>query len=280
MLRATVLDLYDVSRPTLWVEDELTRLFLTEIWSDRQIRVVTAGGRGGVDFLVSGAPRGLVGKTVVGLVDRDFSPDNRDSWGNHDTRILRTPAHELENHLLDFGILGALSGETPATIEGVARACAAAIKWWMVCKTARYEVFGAVSAYFPGEPAAVAMDQQAATDHLVNSNYWREHRQALATYTAPYLAQRVTEIGADYDAHLASGEWVRSFSGKEIFRRVRGEIRGLAAMAKAETPAANDEDLAVRIAREARKPAFAQSPTADLFKEMRAVLRTRAGLPP
>jgi len=279
MLRTTVLDLYDLSRSTLWVEDDLTRLFLIEVWDDRQIRVVTAGGRGGVEFLVNGAPRNLVGKTVVGLVDRDFSPDNRASWGSRDARILRTPAHEFENLLLDFGVLGALSGETPASIEAATKECAASIKWWMACKTARYEVFGAVNAHFPEEPATAGMDQQAATEHLVNSTYWVKHRQALATYTSTYVAHRVAEIGADYDAHLASGEWVRSFSGKEIFRRVRGATPGLAALAKGDTAAANDENLAVLVARELRKPAFAGSPISGRFKEMRAALCSRASLP-
>lgn len=280
MLRATVLELYDVSRSTLWVEDDLTRFFLTELWADRQIRVVTAGGRGGVEFLVAGAPRGLVGKAVVGLVDLDFSTPNRDSWGNSAARILRTPTHEFENLLLDFDVLGALSRESAATIEAAAKARAESIKWWMACKYARHEVFGAVSAYFPREPAAAGMDQQRATDHLVDPEYWGKHRKVLANYTPAYLAQRVAQLGADYDAHLASGEWVRSFSGKEIFRHVRSVIPGLSARARGDTNAANDEDLAVLIARELRKPAFARSPSGALFKEMRAALRTRAGLPP
>ncbi|MEP7119954.1 MAG: hypothetical protein ABJE95_03545 [Byssovorax sp.] len=280
MLRTTVLELYEVARSTLWVEDDLTRLFLTEVWSDQQIRVLTAGGRGGVEFLVAGAPRGRVGKGVVGLVDRDFSPDNRASWGNSDARILRTPAHEFENLLLDFDVLSALSGEARATIEEAATARAASIKWWMACKTARYEIFGALAAHFPAEPPAAGMDQHAVTDHLVNSSYWREHRLALASYTPQYVAQRVAQISADYDAHLASGEWVRSFSGKEIFRHVRAEIRGLVVHAKGGSPAENDENLAVLIARELRKPAFTSSPTAQLFREMRAALRARAGLPP
>ena len=207
MLRATVLELYDVARSTLWVEDDLTRFFLTEVWS-------------------------------------------------------------------------ALSGEAAATIEAATTARAASIKWWMACKTARYEMFGALAAYFPAEPPAAGMDQQAALDHLVTSDYWREHRQALASYTPQYLAQRVAEIGADYDAHLVSGEWRRSFSGKEIFRHIRSEIPGLVAHAKGGTPAENDENLAVLIARELWKPAFNNSSTAQLFKEMRAALRARAGLPP
>jgi hypothetical protein len=280
ILRTTVFELYDVSRSTLWVEDDLTRLFLNEIWNDRQIRVITAGGRAGVEHLVGGAPHGLAGKSVVGLVDRDFSPENQAAWRNLDVRILRTPAHELENHLLDFDVLAAIAGAASADVEAAARAHATAIRWWMACKTARREVFGALMAYFPEEPPPAGMDQQAATDHLVRSAFWREHQRAHATYTPAFIPTRIAQIGADYDAHLASGEWLRSFSGKEIFRHVRTVIPGLVRLARGATPAENDENLAVLVARELRKPAFNQSPTAQLFQEMRAALRVRAGLPP
>jgi hypothetical protein len=179
-----------------------------------------------------------------------------------------------------FDVLAAVSGAAAATIEAAAKAYAKSIQWWMACKTARHEIFGAVSAYFPAEPPAAGMDQQAATDHLVSSSYWKDHRLAFATYTPNFLAQRVAQIGGDYEAHLTSGEWVTSFSGKEMFRHVRTEIPGLRARAKGTTPAENDENLAVLVARELRKTAFAGSPTTGLFKEMRAALRTRAGLPP
>ncbi len=95
MRSVDVLEFY-VAKSSLWVEDHLTRVLLNEFWmNDRDIRVLVAGGKEGVAFLVRGAPASMVGKRVVGLVDRDFSHSNRDEWDNPQHPLLRTPGHEI-----------------------------------------------------------------------------------------------------------------------------------------------------------------------------------------
>jgi hypothetical protein len=282
MLRTTVSDLY-VAKSTLWVEDHLTRVFLNELWGDRDLRVVAAGGREGVAFLVQGAPPALAGKRVVGFVDRDFSPDNQQAWTSPDTLILRTPAHEIENHLLDFAALSAVSRkESPAEIEQAARTFAASLKWWMVCKTVRHRINGEVTAYFPKEPppppdVEAPASQQAAAAYIADARFWKAHQDVLRGLSRAHIEQRVEEIGADYDRHLASGEWVRSFSGKEIFRHLRTVMRGLRERTRGGTAAENDENFAVLIARQMRA---SSSSSAQVFASLRAALRSRAGLPP
>jgi hypothetical protein len=247
------------------------------------IRAVTAGGRDGVYALVSGAPRASQGKAVVGLVDSDFSLDNQASWKAPDVHILRVPAHEFENLLLDFDVLSAVARtDAAADIEEAGRKYAGKHKWWMACKKALDELRGAVSAYFPADPALSAMSQQQAASHITRSDYWKQHKQALATWdSSTYVERRIAEIGADYDRDLANGDWKRNFSGKEVFRHVRTFMPGLCRYAKGKTPADNDETMGVLFARELRKPAFTNtSPTAKVLHDLRAALRHRAGLPP
>ena len=45
MTATTIFDLYR-GRLNVWVEDDLTRVILTDLWQDRQIHVINAGGSG------------------------------------------------------------------------------------------------------------------------------------------------------------------------------------------------------------------------------------------
>lgn len=283
MVSTNVAELYDIACCTLWVEDELTRVVLSDFWDDVRIRVYSAAGRSGVEHLVRAAPRSLVGRNVVGLVDRDFSQPGSQDWTNPGRHVLYTPVHEFENLLLDFKVLGALSGRDDAVaIEAEAKAFAERLKWWMVCKRVRHDFYGAVSAHFPEEPAVPSrgspMDRDAAVAHLRESDYRKKHSAVLRTWSDVYIEQRMVEWSAVYDADLASGEWTRSFSGKEIFHHLRGEMKGLSALAKSKTATQNDEDLGKSFARLLRRRFKNTSPTAQVLDDLRAALRVRAGL--
>lgn len=288
MLKTTVADLYDVAPCTLWVEDDLTRVVLTDFWNDNQIRVLSAAGKDGVQHLVNAAPHHLRGSSVVGLVDRDLAPEYPEGWEEAGGAILHTNVHEFENLLLDFDVLSALSGRQPkpaAEIKDIARKFAERIRWWMVCKRVLHELSHELSAYFPSDPpvpnASALMDRDAAVEHLRGSKYWKEHQAVLRTWSPPsYIERKIDEWGNTYGEHLSSGEWLRSFSGKEIFRHVRSEVKGLARLAAGKTEAQNDEDLGKRIARLLRDRFKSTSRTAKVLGSLRTVLRARAGLKP
>jgi hypothetical protein len=276
-------DLY-LAPVTLWVEDHLTRIFLMELWQDPDIRARAAGGRDGVTYLVKNAPPSLRGKSIVGLVDCDFSPENVDRWRDPETVILRTPAHEFENLLLDFEALARIAGQgSPDELKEKARSHAAQLLWWMTCKQILYEVYLAFTAKFPSPapapPAAEAPgDEGAAADHLLSSQFWKEHRRLLDhRWTDADVRRRVRELGASYRAHLAGDDWLRSFSGKEILRFLRSHVPGLrrAAGGTGLSATQHDEDLARKLARVMRgNPSTTVAPLASL----RAALRARAGL--
>jgi len=280
-LRTTVLDLYK-AKCTLWVEDELTRLVLTEFWQDTDIHVVTAGGSHGVRALVGGAPRKARGRAVIGLVDRDFSLDNRDGWRNPDVHVLRLPAHEFESLLLDFDVLSALSRGTPtAEIKLDAASFVVTHRWWMACKQALHEMRSAVGAHFPEDPALDELNQDDAVEFIKRSSFWQLHREALRTWTPEYVKERVTRIAEDYLPDTVAENWPSNFSGKELFRHLRATFAGLRAYAQGKTAEENDENLGVVFARRLREPRFqSASPTAKILLELRAALRDRAGLSP
>lgn len=288
MATSTSADIYNVVPCTLWVEDDLTRVVLTDFWGDQQIRVLSAAGKDGVHHLVNAAPPELRGKSVIGLVDRDLAPNYPSEWEDRGGGILRTSTHEFENLLLDFDVLSALSGRetTPAAaIQDVAREFAKRIKWWMVCKRVLDELCRDMSAYFPGDPpipnATALMDRDAAMKHIRASKYWSEHKTLLRTWDSErYVERKIDEWVLTYDGHLTTDEWLRSFSGKEIFRYVRSEVKGLSKLAHGKTETQNDEDLGKRIAGLLRGRFNNTSPTARLFKDLRAMLRTRASLKP
>jgi len=129
----TIFDLYR-GRLNVWVEDDLTRVILTDTWQDRNFHVLSAGGSEAVRYMVRAATTTHILKDlVVGVVDRDFEDDTSD-WSLPDARIFVLPVHELENLLLDFEVLAALAGKTAAGLYQVALTYAHSQRWWVVGK--------------------------------------------------------------------------------------------------------------------------------------------------
>jgi hypothetical protein len=83
----------------VWVEDSLTRDYLSKAWNDDlDIVFFLAGNSAAVRPIVETA-RGEGINHVFGIVDRDLGTTNRAKWPN--VMIFRLPRHELENYLLD-----------------------------------------------------------------------------------------------------------------------------------------------------------------------------------
>ena len=88
----------------LWVEDELTREYLSAVWNDpTAVFFLIGGGNEGVGAVVKDAESAGFAN-VFGLIDRDFRPTtNRSHWSSP-VKTFRTfvlPVHEIENDLLD-----------------------------------------------------------------------------------------------------------------------------------------------------------------------------------
>jgi hypothetical protein len=90
----------------LWVEDELTREYLSEIWNDPSVAFLIGGGNEGVRAIVEDAEKAGY-RSVFALVDRDYRPSNQAGWLDP-SKTFRTfilPVHEVENYLLDAAAL-------------------------------------------------------------------------------------------------------------------------------------------------------------------------------
>ena len=106
----------------LWVEDEFTRTYISEVWNDPTVSFLIGGGHEGVQAVVKDAEESGF-PNVFALIDRDFRQSNRQFWldpGKTFRRfILRV--HEIENHLLDARALASIRlnnlGKTPDEIE-------------------------------------------------------------------------------------------------------------------------------------------------------------------
>ena len=101
----------------LWVEDELTREYLSAVWNDpTAVFFPIGGGNEGVGAVVKDAESAGF-PNVFGLIDRDFRPTtNRSHWSSP-VKTFRTfvlPVHEIENDLLDPEALAGESAQHPA----------------------------------------------------------------------------------------------------------------------------------------------------------------------
>ncbi len=273
--------LYELYRGPLnvWVEDPLSHAVLTELWADKQINVLITHGKPGVLHMVRANPE-PVRHQVHGIVDRDFDDDNEGDWARPECSILRTPTHEMENLLLDFDVLATLSkGESAEQIRARAHGRAREILFWMVYKTVLRDMQGDLGSGFPGDVAENALRSvEAVEQHLSGHAYWTEHSAHWGRWLSPAERSRaVRECHEVLLAELESEAWRSTFSGKELFRYLRCQVRGLddsPPRPPHPTGADRDLNLAKRIARKMRELGRIPPP----ITRMREVLRAKAGL--
>jgi hypothetical protein len=263
-----------------WVEDPVTHDVLTDLWRDRSINVIISQGKPAVLYMVESNPD-RDRYRVYGVVDRDFDDDSEARWERPECTVFRVPAHELENLLLDFDVLAALAkGDTARQIEEQAHARAVDLKWWMAHKAVLRTLQEELGAGFPGDaPTNAALTSARDVEGLLRaSSYWTEHDAALQRWTqGTTLHDEVEGWGRRLDADLAGDGWRLSFSGKEIFRHLRGHVRGLdeAPLRPPDpTPSERDLNLAKRVARQMRD--MGRIP--PVLTRLHQIVRTKAEL--
>jgi len=279
MTTTTLSDLYR-AKVNIWVEDPVTRSVLTDLWRDTEINVIITHGKPGVLHMVRSAEK--AGRSnIFGIVDRDFDEDNESEWERPECDVLRLPVHEMENLLLDFEVLAALSGRaTAAEIRADAHANATTLLFWMVCKRALREMQSDLGSGFPTDPpASGALRSLNEVEQYIGRTGYIASRDSAVKRWSPGagLTGLLQRWHGKFSGHLLQDAWARSFSGKEILRHLRGHIAGLDdTPARPPQPSSADRDhnLAKRIARKMRE--ISRVPPAVL--KLRQVLRARAGL--
>ncbi len=271
------------ARINLWVEDDVTRVTLTEYWQDIDIRVSSAAGVTGVKHLTAASrlpPSSR--RIVVGVIDRDFGTDNQAKWRRPDVPVLRLPVHELENLLLADEALAEVSRRDIADVTARAETTAAALDTWMACRKVITGICETLGASFPEHPPSQpGLSEQAALDSLTTLTFWETHSAAYAQLSASgALEAMFKDALASYRGDINSGTWRDTFAGKEILRSLRSQLGIDTALNLKGSPSQRDADLAKEVARRLRtNPALAQTARfRSILDELRAALRDRAGL--
>lgn len=255
MTATTIFDLY--RGPLVWVEDDMTRVILTELWQDSTLHVISAGGSEAVRYMVRAAePNPKFKDLAFGVVDRDYG-ETGSAWSLPSTRIFVLPVHEIENLLLDFEVLGALAHKSPGELRTRALAYVRAQRWWAVGKMILRELRRAMTSDFPTDPPEGLLNADSVAAWLEKEGYWGTHGGHFSDWNrTEYRRIKIDELGATIGQGLESDAWLSRFPGKEILRHLRSYAQGLDVSSGDD----RDLDLAKRVTRRMREER--QIPTA------------------
>ncbi|RLC12054.1 MAG: hypothetical protein DRI57_18160 [Deltaproteobacteria bacterium] len=218
----------------LWVEDMLTKEYLQRVWQpeDQLFQILIAGSTENVIAVVHDLQKSGYGH-VFGFTDRDFRESNRSRWNSptQDMRIYRPDHFEIENYLLDWKALAGCHeninrhSKARTMIEERATQYADGMLWWMACRQALSDIHKRLVEHFPTHPKVCDIKSiQNAENHIItNHNWWNDFPANSADIQSlNYLRNNLQTAYNGNQGDLNNGSWKVNFSGKEIFRSVRG----------------------------------------------------------
>lgn len=221
--------LYKNKKVYLWVEDEETRTYLTEVWQDSDMGLLVSFGHTNLRAMVMLARQERF-THVFGFRDRDFGRSNRTRWNDATTTVMTSDALELENLLLDSAAIAACdvntSGKTATQIDDELMKVAVELPWWMSCRKVITEIRDAVTEQSIGHPKRGKVKSQTEAEAaILGSPWWTTVLPAIGpSTTQPLVQASLQQHHATYSAMLASGQWRTHFSGKEVLRDVVGRV--------------------------------------------------------
>jgi hypothetical protein len=244
----------------VWVEDPVSAAWFNAVWSDRDIRILTAGGHTAVEALTRHAE------------------SNISDWSTPKKTFQRfvLPVHEVENLLLDSEAMANCTvnntGKSAEDIEDRMNALAVRQVPLMSCRATLTELRHRVLDDFPSHPGLGNVpDLDAAEEAIVKSPWFK----AIATKTSQaatsaYVQKRLQHFEQQYQADLTVDRWKQTFSGKELFR----DATSFFYQASKNSGQSRDVDAAKAIA--AWQVANARVPIAAT--DLRIALRQRVGI--
>jgi hypothetical protein len=268
-------------KANVWVEDAITRTYLKECWSDDpDVLFLIAGGNEHVWAILKHAEEH--GYTnVFGIADRDFRESNHPHWFNlaKNFRCFVPTVHEVENFLLDApaltGSVTNTDGRTLQQIDDRLKARAGQLAWWMACRTVIMQIRAEFREGFLEHPKCPHVTDLPTAEKCILTHPWYQQlaaRTATIT-TAGVITARLNTAHAATTTQLADGSWRHEFSGKELFRDVRGWV-----YTKPPAPASPSE-LDADVARAVAQWQVANGAVPMEIVELRQAIRQRAGLP-
>ncbi len=215
----------------LWVEDELTREYLSAVWNNPpDVFFLIGGGNEGVSAVLKDAESAGY-PNVFGIIDRDFRPTNRDDWsaGGKTFRRFVLPVHEIENYLLDPEALAASRlntlGKTGAEIEKYLIEAASRLTWWAACRRVVAKLKARFREQFvPDPPCGTIADESAALNHIRQSGWFRKLSHEAGRSTESDVGKLLSAAHRLASFQLKRGSWREDFAGKEIYHDVGSRI--------------------------------------------------------
>ncbi len=208
----------------LWVEDETTRAYLSELWNDPDIAYFIGGGNEGVKAIVKDAEEAGF-RNVFAVIDRDFRESNTANWlaPGKTFRTFILPVHEIENYLLDASALAACRfnniHRTEADIEGFMSTHAGKLCWWAACREVVAELKHRFRDGFLPDPKSPPVDTEAeAYRHICDSDWFKRLATEFGRSTEAHVRQQLADAHARSTERLSDGTWRTEFAGKEILR--------------------------------------------------------------
>jgi hypothetical protein len=219
--------LYRSHQIILWVEDVETKTYLEELWQDFDFGYRVGGGTPNIRGLVEDARRDNFG-WVFGLVDRDFAARPARP-ARPLPPVLRCDRHEVENYALDAVAIRTspvvnAAERTEAEIQDILHNGAQPFVPYMACRNAMTRLSQRLSARFPTHPTPEAVATLAQAEAAIVSSGWWNITLPTLTDLRPSVSTWLQSAEQTYRDALANGEWVESFSGKEILNRVINSI--------------------------------------------------------
>lgn len=237
-MASAVPSFYNSALVNIWVEDSLTRDYLSAVWPDAPFHYLVTGGVAGATAMAKQAADDQLRVPVFAIVDRDLGQDNEAKWSDPTWSgvVFKPRVLEVENFLLDEASIAAAGGnairKTGPEILKLFLDRAEVMTWWMTCKQVLAEInrlrsraFPADNLAHPDRPDRVVCSEDGAVALLRDCDWatttLRETSDAL---TEPKLRARVQTAHRDVVAWLATDDWREQFSGKELYNWVYGQV--------------------------------------------------------
>lgn len=237
MITSTHLAPLLMSRPiVLWVEDRLTKEYLTEVWQedDTLIQILVAGGNDSVTGVVHDL-RGQGYLHVYGLADRDFKNSNKDRWlqSTSEVVVFRPTVLEIENFLLDWDAMAGCEenclrkSRTADEIRLLAEKFARDSVWWMACRSVLSKIRCCLVDNYPHHPIREKVRSSGEAMAYIKTNRgwfesFPEHSGRIANIKE--IEQSLHVAHDNLTRSIEDNSWLHEFSGKEIYRHVRGYL--------------------------------------------------------
>jgi hypothetical protein len=166
---------------------------------------------------------------VFGIVDRDFGQTNYEKWKNLDSKfqVFRLPVSEIENYLLDAKCIAGcnvnFNRRSESDIEEKIVGQARTMVCWLACRDVLAEYHDDTAKDFPCHPRQ-NIDSLADAESYIRDQTWFQDIAGRVANLSSQLPEKLRTADSNRQAQLASGSWRQEYSGKELFRAVRGYV--------------------------------------------------------